>query len=58
MTQKWKETTATLAYQQSKNVELRGEVRYDKSNQNSFNQPDGAPEDNQQSLGLEAIYKF
>jgi len=58
VTQKWKETTATLAYLPSKNVELRGEVRYDKSNQNSFNQPDGAPEDNQQSLGLEAIYKF
>lgn len=58
VTQKWKETTATLAYLPTKNVELRGEVRYDKSNVNSFNQPDGGPKDNQNSVGLEAIYKF
>lgn len=56
--QKWKEGTVTLAYLPSKNVELRGEVRYDKSNEDSFNRPGGAPEDNQQSVGLEAIYKF
>lgn len=58
VTQKWKETTATLAYLPTENVELRGEVRYDKSNVNSFNQPDGGPKDNQNSVGLEAIYKF
>ncbi len=56
--QKWKEATATLAYMPSKNVELRGEVRYDKSNVNSFNMPDGTTKDNQYSIGLEAIYKF
>ncbi len=58
VTQKWKEVTATVAYMPSNNVELRGELRYDKSDQNSFNQPDGTIKESQNSLGLEAIYKF
>lgn len=56
--QKWKENTVTLAYAPAKAVELRGEVRYDKSNASSFNQPSGSPKDSQHSVGLEAIYKF
>lgn len=58
VTQKWKESTVTLAYTPAKAVELRGEVRYDKSNVASFAQPSGGPKDNQDSVGLEAIYKF
>ena len=56
--QKWKEYTLTLANTPAKNVELRGEVRHDSSNQSSFNQPDGTTKKSQNSLGLEAIYKF
>lgn len=56
--QKWKENTLTLAYAPAKNVELRGEVRKDKSNQSSFVQPDGTTKKSQDSFGLEAIYKF
>lgn len=58
VTQKWKEYTLTLANTPAKNVELRGEVRHDSSNQSSFNQPDGTTKKSQSSLGLEAIYKF
>ncbi len=58
VTQKWKEYTLTLANTPTKNVELRGEVRHDSSNQSSFNQPDGTTKKSQNSLGLEAIYKF
>ena len=58
VTQKWKENTLTLANTPAKNVELRGEVRHDNSNQSSFKQPDGTTKKSQNSLGLEAIYKF
>src|SRR3989344_260125 len=56
--QKWKEYTLTLANTPAKNVELRGEVRKDSSNQSSFNQPEGTTKKSQNSFGLEAIYKF
>ena len=58
VTQKWKEYTLTLANTPAKNVELRGEVRHDSSDQSSFNQPDGTADDSQNSFALEAIYKF
>ncbi len=58
VTQKWKEYTLTLANTPAKNVELRGEVRHDTSDQSSFNQPDGTTKKSQNSLALEAIYKF
>lgn len=58
VTQKWKEYTLTLAHTPAKEVEWRAEVRYDRSNQASFNQPDGTTKKSQYSLGLEAIYKF
>jgi hypothetical protein len=58
VTQKWKESTLTLANTPAKNVELRGEVRHDSSNQSSFNYPDGTTKKSQDSVALEAIYKF
>ena len=58
VTQTWDEATLTLAYMPSANVELRGEVRADKSDQQSFLQTDGTSEDSQSSIGLQAIYKF
>lgn len=56
--QKWKESTLTLANTPAKNIELRGEVRHDSSNQSSFLQSGSGPKKSQSSLGLEAIYKF
>lgn len=57
--QKWKEATLTLAYLANKNVELRAEVRGDRSDQAVFLDSSGVtPKKTQQSFGLEAIYKF
>jgi len=64
--QKWKEATLTLAYLPTKFIELRGEVRGDKSDSNAFVKDaaffsgvSGAGiTDNQTSIGLEALYKF
>lgn len=56
--QTWDEATFTLAYMPAANVELRGEVRADQSDQQSFLQPDGTAEDTQNSVALQAIYKF
>jgi hypothetical protein len=41
----------------SKNVELRAELRKDKSDQSVFTEG-GTTKKSQDSLGLEAIYKF
>lgn len=57
--QKWKEATLTVAYLPVKSVELRAEVRADRSDQKVFLDSDGVtPKSSQQSVGLEAIYKF
>jgi Putative beta-barrel porin-2, OmpL-like. bbp2 len=64
--QKWKEGTLTLAYLPTKFIELRGEVRYDKSDSRAFvkdstflsGTPGGGVSDNQTSVGMEAVYKF
>ena len=64
--QKWKEATLTLAYLPTKFIEIRGEVRGDKSDSNAFVKDvtffSGAfgagLTDNQTSIGLEAVYKF
>lgn len=57
--QKWKEGTFTVAYTGFKNFELRGELRFDRSDQNVFLNSSGATAGgNQNSVGLEAIYKF
>lgn len=56
--QKWKEATATLAYMPTSHVEIRGEVRADRSDQAAFLRTDGSASKNQRSFGLEAIFKF
>jgi len=56
--QKWKEATFTVAYMPVKNVELRGEVRFDRSDQNVFLGRDGTGKSSQNSIGIEGIYKF
>lgn len=57
--QKWKETTFTVAYLPTKNIELRTEVRADRSNEAAFVDRDGVTSsNNQRSFGVEAIYKF
>ena len=58
VTQKWKEVTLTAAYAPSSTVQLRAEVRADKSDQASFMNSDGSAKKNQNSMALEAIYKF
>lgn len=58
VTQKWKETTLTLGYMPTPSVQLRAEVRADKSNVSSFVGSDSLAKKSQNSLGLEAIYKF
>lgn len=56
--QKWKEGTITLAYLPSKSMELRGEIRGDRSNVASFMKTDGSASKSQNSFGLQALYKF
>lgn len=59
--QKWKEATLTLAYlpPSVKNLELRAEVRGDRSNVASFLTKDEvAAKNSQSSFGLQALYKF
>jgi len=64
--QKWKEATLTLAYLPTKFIEIRGEVRGDKSDSNAFvkdtaffsGTPGAGVTDNQASIGLEAVYRF
>ena len=57
--QKWKEATLTVAYTPIKNLELRGEIRGDRSNTLAFiNSDEVSASKGQRSVGLEAIYKF
>ena len=56
--QKWNEATLTVGYAPSKSMELRGEVRKDTSDKASFTYNDGIARKAQNSLGLEAVYKF
>ena len=57
--QKWKEATATIAYLPTKNIELRGEVRTDRSDQYAFLKSDRTtPTKVERSVGLEMLYKF
>ncbi len=49
----------TLAYLPTKEWEIRGEVRADKSDQSAFLKSDAVtPTSNQRSVGIEALYKF
>jgi hypothetical protein len=56
--QRLKSNTFTLGYAPVKSVELRGEIRQDKSNVNSFLQVDGTGKSTQMTYALEAIYQF
>ena len=56
--QKWKEGTLTLAFMPTVQTELRGEVRYDKSDKSVFEMVNGTSKDNQSSIGVEGLYKF
>ncbi len=59
ITQKWKEATATVAYLPNKNLELRAEVRGDRSDQNAFLKSDRTtPSKTERSFGIEMLYKF
>jgi len=56
--QTWNEATLTVGYAPAKNVEFRGELRKDTSDKASFAYNDGINRKAQDSVGLEAIYKF
>ena len=57
--QKWKENTLTLAWLPIKPIELRGEIRRDRSNAASFLDRDGVTGRNtNMSYGLQFLYKF
>ncbi|MEY4729996.1 MAG: hypothetical protein RL020_1154 [Pseudomonadota bacterium] len=57
--QKWKEATLTGIYLPTKNWELRGELRKDSSDKDVFVDSNGAAlKSNQNSFGIEALYKF
>ena len=59
LTQKWKEATATVAYLPNKNLELRAELRGDRSDQNAFLKSDRTTSSKtERSLGIEMLYKF
>ena len=59
ITQKWKEATATVAYLPNKNLELRAELRGDRSDQNAFLTSDRTtPSKTERSLGIDLLYKF
>jgi hypothetical protein len=50
--------TVTVGYAVSKTLEVRGEVRADKSTQNSFLQSNGNGTNGQRSYSVDAIYQF
>ena len=56
--QEWKEATLTVAYAPNKSVVIRGEVRKDTSDVATFSYDDGIARKEQNSMGLQAIYKF
>ncbi len=55
---KYNEITATLAYLPSSSVELRGEVRGDRSDKGVFVNSNGSTAKTLQTFGLQGIYKF
>ncbi len=56
--QKLKSNTITVGYAPVKNFELRGEIRQDKSNVNSFLQVNGTGKNTQMTYALDAVYQF
>lgn len=55
---KYNEITATLAYLPNSSVELRAEVRGDRSDKGVFIDSNGSTAKTLQTLGLQGIYKF
>lgn len=59
LVQKWKEATLTVGFTPVKNLELRAEIRGDRSNVPAFVNSNGTTaSNNQNSFGVQAIYKF
>lgn len=59
LVQKWKETTATLAYLLNANLEFRAEVRGDWSDKEAFLKSDlSSASKTDRSIGVEVLYKF
>lgn len=58
LVQKLASNTATVGYAVAENMELRGEVRLDKSTINAFLQNDSTAKKNQTSYAVQAVYKF
>lgn len=56
--QKLTSNTLTVGYAAAKNMELRGEVRLDKSTQNAFLQTNGTGKNTQNAFSVQAIYTF
>ena len=56
--QTWHESTATLAYLVSKQIELRAELRSDGSNAKSFQSADGERRKDQQSMAFQCLFKY
>jgi len=56
--QKLKEGTVTVAFAPIESVELRGEVRYDWSDERTFLDDDGNFKKNQTTMAVEALYMF
>jgi len=55
---KYNEITGTVAYLPSTSIELRGEVRMDRSDKSVFINSNGSTAKSVQTLGLQGIYKF
>jgi len=58
LVQKLTSHTATVGYAVSKSMELRGEVRLDKSSINAFLPANGPAKDDQTSYAVQAVYQF
>ncbi|MEQ1813326.1 MAG: outer membrane beta-barrel protein [Candidatus Nitrotoga sp.] len=58
LVQKLTSHTTTVGYAVAKNMELRGEVRFDKSTVDAFLQNDGTAKKNQTSYAMQAVYQF
>lgn len=56
--QRLKSNTLTVGFSPMKNMELRCEVRFDKSSQNAFLQSNGAGKNSQNTYALDAVYQF
>lgn len=56
--QTWRELTTTIAYLPSKYIELRTEFRIDDSDVRAFQSSNGDPVKDQQSVALQALFKY